>query len=224
MCYLISVVFNLFWALVAALNPPQVSSHSADHRKNVVLVHGIWDSDLSMLYLRRRLEKEGYRCITPALTPNDARLGLDDLSRKLKNSIDAELKPEEKFSLVAFSMGGLVSRNYLLEHGGLERCERFITISTPHNGTWMASWYPGKGQGVQEMRPGSDFLNRLRTRDPAFAKIPCYSYRTPLDLIILPSVSSNWPIATNRVMVCLAHPLMLLNSRVAKALVADLKS
>jgi triacylglycerol lipase len=212
------MIFNLFYSVLAAVLP-QTDPVSLPGR-NVVLVHGIWDRDVSMFWLRRRLEREGYRCVVPSLSPNNARLGLADLSEKLRNAIEAGLGPEERFSIVAFSMGGLVSRHYLIEHDGASRCDTFITISTPHRGTVMAYCHPGKGS--REMRPRSQFLMKLRQNEGKLRGVKCYSYRTPLDLIIVPAGSSRWEPAVNRVMFCLAHPLMLVNRRVANAVVADL--
>lgn len=190
-------------------------------QKTVVLVHGILDSELSMFYMRRRLEKAGYHCIAPTLKPNDARLGLADLSSKLKTVIDEKVGPSARFSIVAFSMGGLVARHYLLENGGAERCNTFVSISSPHQGTWLAFCYPGKGS--REMRPNSPFLTALQEREHALSGVKCFSYRTPLDLIIVPARSSEWSIATNRQMFCLAHPFMIINGKVADRVIEDLE-
>lgn len=219
------MILNFVWAFVAAVQPqnavPPVPK-KFEPGKNVVLVHGILDRHISMFYIRKRLEKEGYRCVVPSLAPNDARLGLADLSEKLGKVIDESFKPGERFSIVAFSMGGLVSRHYLLNRGGARRCDRFVTISTPHHGTLLAYCYPGKG--TREMRPKSQFLAELQERDGQLKKVRCFSYRTPMDLIILPASSSKWDLATNRVMMCPLHPLMVLDKNVAAAVVEDLKN
>ena len=73
------------------------------------------------------------------------------------------------------------------------------------------------------MRPESEFLAGLHAQDEALAQIPCYSYRTPMDLIIVPATSSQWASATNRSITCIAHPLMVLDRRVADSVVEDLK-
>jgi triacylglycerol lipase len=104
-------------------------------------------------------------------------------------------------------MGGLVSRHYLQELGGAGRCERFFTISSPHNGTQAAWCYPG--EGARQMRPGSEFLERLSRSESKLGDMPVVSYRTPMDLIILPADSSVWERAENLEFPVLLHPLML---------------
>ncbi len=175
--------------------------------ERVVMVHGIFEDGHAYKSLQRRLETHGIECYVPQLKPADGKHGLDKLAESLKEGIDQEFGPDEKFALVAFSMGGLVSRYYLQHLGGAERCEEFITISTPHHGTKAAYTYPGKG--AAQMRPGSEFLQDLEKSEPALGKIPVSSYRTPMDLIILPPESSVWDRAENRSYNVILHPFML---------------
>jgi triacylglycerol lipase len=175
--------------------------------EKVVLVHGILEDGLAFNSLRSRLENHGIQCHVPKLEPNDARDGIDQLAETLKEGIDKEFGPDERFAMVGFSMGGLVSRYYLQNLGGAERCEAFITVSSPHHGTKMAYAYPGKG--ARQMRPGSEFLKGLEASESRLGDIPVVSYRTPMDLIILPTESSVWKRAENHSHPVILHPLML---------------
>jgi triacylglycerol lipase len=95
-----------------------------------------------------------------------------------------------------------------LQHlGGAERCENFVTVSSPHHGTKAAWLYPTRG--AEEMRPGSTFLASLHHSQDRLGKIPITSYRTPMDLMILPPESSVWERAENLEFPVLMHPLML---------------
>jgi triacylglycerol lipase len=111
----------------------------------VVLVHGFLETGSAFRGMKKHLRGLGYECFVPRLRPCDARDGLEKLSQRLKQEIDTEFGPEQKFSIIAFSMGGLVSRHYLQELGGAGRCERLFTISSPHHGTHAAWCYPGEG-------------------------------------------------------------------------------
>ena len=42
-------------------------------------------------------------------------------------------------------MGGIVARSYVQRFGGIERVRRFITISAPHRGTYVAYAMGNKG-------------------------------------------------------------------------------
>jgi triacylglycerol lipase len=162
--------------------------------------------------LKTRLEKRGVECFVPRLRHPDGRGGLENLAVHLKEDIDAKFGPTEPISIVAFSMGGIVSRAYLQDLGGAKRCEQLITIASPHNGTKVAWLYPS--QGVAEMRPGSPFLAHLHATQNRLGDMPVTSYRTPLDLIIVPASSSVWDRAENLDYPILMHPLMLNSPRV----------
>ncbi|MCX6845591.1 MAG: lipase, partial [Verrucomicrobia bacterium] len=99
---------------------------------------------------------------------------------------------------------------------GAKRCDRLITISSPHQGTLTAWLHPSKG--AKQMRPGSGFLKDLAATESRLGEIPVISYRTPFDLMILPSRSSEWQRANNLSFTVLLHPMM----PSAKSVIADI--
>lgn len=198
--------------LTGTASSETVPATPAAPMQRVVLVHGFLETGSAFKTLRKRLEKRGVQCFVPRLKPCDGRGGLENVAARLKEDIDAEFGPDATFSVVAFSMGGLVSRHYLQKLGGAARCENLITISSPHHGTGAAWCYPT--QGAKQMRPSSTFLAELAASDDQLSKIRVTSYRTPMDLIILPPESSVWDRAENLEFPVLAHPLMLTSNRV----------
>jgi triacylglycerol lipase len=173
----------------------------------VVLVHGIFETGENFRMMRKRLQARGFDCLIPQLKPADGRGGLDKLADGLMRDIDHHFGPDEPVSIVGFSMGGIVSRHYLQKLGGAARCRGFITISSPHQGTHAAWFYPSAG--AAQMRPGSAFLAELAATDSKLGTMPVASYRTPMDLIILPAGNSVWERAENLQFPVLLHPLML---------------
>ncbi|WP_411827141.1 esterase/lipase family protein [Luteolibacter sp. AS25] len=198
--------FHLFTGVFATAVSCQTQPQTPKFER-AVLVHGIFEDGTAFDSLKRRLETHGIQCFVPQLKPADGRGGLDKLAENLKADINREFGENEKFALVSFSMGGLVSRHYLQNLGGAERCEMFITISSPHKGTKMAYSYFGKG--AAQMRPGSLFLRQLKETEGNLGDIPAISYRTPMDLMILPPASSVWDRAENHSFNIVLHPLML---------------
>ena len=188
----------------------------------VVLVHGIFQSGHRFIPMKKQLEKEGYDCLIPKLKPADARSGLETLAAQLQQEIEQKWGKNAEFHIVAHSMGGLVSRYYLQELGGHEYCQTLVTLATPHHGTKAAYFYPGKGAG--QMRPQSPFLQQLDASSHRLNKIRLISYRTPLDLIILPSTSSHWDLADNRRVWAPAHPLVMHTPRVKREILQVLDS
>ena len=190
-------------------NPPPIAAPAVPR---VVLVHGIMENGNTFKPLKKRLEKRGFDVYVPKLLHSDGRGGIDLLAEHLKQDIDTRFGPDAPLSIVSFSMGGLVSRYYLQKLGGATRCRNFITISSPHHGTKAAWAYPSRG--AIQMRPGSPFLTELAATQGNLGKIPVTSYRTPMDLIILPPESSIWDRAENLEFPVLAHPLMLNSNKV----------
>nr|WP_199319772.1 triacylglycerol lipase [Dolichospermum sp. FACHB-1091] len=190
----------------------------------VLLVHGINDTgavfDKMALYLRQR----GLSVYTVDLVPNNGAEVLDKLAQQVANYINAIFTPEQPLDLVGFSMGGIVSRYYIQRLGGIERVQRFISISSPHKGTVIAygSWLPG----CVQMRPNSHFLEDLNSDVQMLKKINFTSIWTPYDLMILPATSSQLGIGKEVTLPVLLHPLMLTDTRsleiVAEALTSAL--
>lgn len=179
----------------------------ANEPTRIVMVHGIFQRGCSFSPLKKKFEQLGCECLVPRLSPCDARSGIETLAQQLQNEIENNWGKDAKFHIVAHSMGGLVSRYYLQELGGHEHCHTLITLATPHHGTKAAYLYPGKG--AEQMRPNSSFLMQLEASSYRLEHVRLLSYRTPLDLIILPSTSSHWEIAENHRVWALAHPLVM---------------
>ena len=158
-------------------------------RNPVVLVHGIWNTAGIFSVLQRYLERAGWKVYAPSLTPNNGDAPLSVLAEQVARFVEDWLGPEQPFDLVGFSMGGLVSRYYLQRLGGLARVERFVSVSTPHQGTALALF--SRRLGASQMRPGSPFLRSLNQDIHRLDTIRFFSFWTPFDLLILPPWSSD---------------------------------
>ncbi|MFD2255150.1 esterase/lipase family protein [Luteolibacter algae] len=134
-------LFTGIFATAASCHPQP----SEPRYQRVVLVHGILEDGKAFESLKTRLETHGIECFVPRLKPNTGSSGLDTLAENLKCDIDEKFGMEDPIAIVAFSMGGLVSRYYLQKLDGARRCETFITISSPHHGTKAARFFPGRG-------------------------------------------------------------------------------
>jgi pimeloyl-ACP methyl ester carboxylesterase len=136
----------------------------------VLFVHGINGSPVVFAPLIEKLDRRRFQ---PWFYyyPSGARLArvgqhLDQTFAKLQ-----ELYRFPRFAVVAHSMGGLVSRDFVLRHAVSARAERlpvYITIATPWGG------HAGAAAGVKmapavvgswmDMAPASDFLRDLLAR------------------------------------------------------------
>jgi len=173
----------------------------------VILVHGIKDSARKMRHLAAYLQKGGWPSHACSLEPCNGSVGIDILAGQLYDYVEATIPGGERFHLVGFSMGGLISRYYLQRLGGLPRVRRFVTIATPHRGSLWAHLL--SRPACRQMRPQSPFLHDLDTDADQLARVHFTSLWSPLDAIIVPASRSIHPAACNRRLFSLAHPLMV---------------
>ncbi|MEM7790331.1 MAG: alpha/beta fold hydrolase [Verrucomicrobiota bacterium] len=177
-------------------------------RMEIIMVHGIWDTGRIFRRMASALERHGHKCYRPSLSPANGANGLEDLARKLDRYIRENIGEDRPLVIVGFSMGSIISRVYLQNLGGHKRVSHFFSISGPHHGTLTAHFWPGKGS--RDMRFKSRLLRSLNKNTNILAGIEIHSYRTPFDLMILPSRSSQWGIAENHVIPAAMHPLMVI--------------
>ncbi|AKG24693.1 esterase/lipase family protein [Calothrix sp. 336/3] len=178
-----------------------------DKRNPVLLVHGIFDTGRVFYRMVLDLTRKGWNVHTIDLKPNCGEVGLDELAQQIKKYIDKNFAPEQPIDIVGFSMGGIVSRYYVQRLGGIQRTQRFITISSPHNGTWIAYLRPGIG--CSQMRPNSEFLADLNQDIHILEKVQFTSMWTPYDLMILPPQSSQVPVGEEVILPVMLHAWMI---------------
>lgn len=222
--FMLAVVVPWISAAACMASPLSMSQEKIPYPSPhaVVLVHGYKDNSQKMQMMAAYLRKQGFVVFTPTLAPSWGQVGLDELARQLSTYIDANIRPGEKFSLVGFSMGGLVCRYYLQRMDGMRRVDRFITLGTPNHGTvWALLAF---NTGCRQMRPGSDFLNDLNSDIGMLDKIEYTSIWTPLDLMIIPSSSSQTQIGRNIQIWVPIHPLLVWSPQCIKTVAGLLKS
>lgn len=160
-------------------------------RNPVLLLHGIWDTGAIFNEMARQLKVRGHAVYTLDLEPNNGDAPLEYLAAQVATFADQTFK-NQPFDLVGFSMGGIVGRYYMQRLGGIERVDRFITLSSPHNGTLVA--HGSFCSAGLQMRPNSAFLRGLNCDLAQLNQVNFTSIWTPLDAMIVPASSSIVPI------------------------------
>jgi len=177
----------------------------------VLLIHGIDDTEAVFHQMRNYLIQRGLSVHALNLVPNNGDVGLDELAKQISDYVTATFAPEQRLDLVGFSMGGIVSRYYVQRLGGINRVERFITISSPHHGTVVA--YGSRRPGCVQMRPNSIFLKDLNSDAVILGQLDFTSIWTPYDLMIVPANSSQMSVGREVIVPVPLHPWMLTDSR-----------
>lgn len=156
--------------------------------------------------------------------------GIDDYVKVVHEAVEAICKEtgSDKIVIVAHSMGGLVTRAYLRDHGG-SRIARAIMLGTPHHGTGVARfgvglncrqmhWTADAGQGVS-----SEWLRRLAASENKDVYKILVSIYTHHDNIISPQTSSCLPGATNIEFFGIGHVALAFNPAVQARVIAEIR-
>ncbi len=215
---LLVLIFALTMTSPATAGPDPASVPT----RQVILVHGIYDTAWTLRKLERRLTEAGFTVHVTPFKPNNGSVPLEESARQIAARIEAAVPPGTPISLVGFSMGGLIARYYVQRLADPSQVETLVTIASPHHGTWLA-WF-GLHQAVRQMRPGSEFLEELDSDVGKFSSIRWVTIRTPLDLMILPSVSTKLDWAENHSYPVLMHPLIPFDDRVIDQTIRSLKN
>lgn len=208
--------------LIFHLHPEMIKS-----RNPVLLVHGFTDTTAVFHQMTTYLTNLGWSVYSFNLTPNTGACRLENLAHQVAAYINNTFSQTQPVDLIGFSMGGLVTRYYLQRLGGIQRVQRYISISAPNQGTVTAYSLPL--HGIAQMRPNSCFLQDLnRDATEQLAQINFTFIWTPFDLMIYPAANSRMPVGEEVIIPVLMHAWMLTDNRslaaVATALKAPLKS
>lgn len=182
-------------------------------KKNpVLLIHGIYDTLAKFNTMSAYLAARGWEIHRINLNPNFGKARLDYLATQVADYINNNFSSSQPIDLVGFSMGGLVTRYYLQRLGGIERVQRYISISAPNNGTLLAYCLPL--DGIAQMRPNSEFLADLNQDvRQSLGEIDCSFLWTPYDLMILPPHSSRIGVGQEIQLPVLVHAWMVTDRR-----------
>jgi len=151
----------------------------------VVFIHGHGGSGGGFAFLERALRREGHRRF--ASWEYGARGTIDEVAARLASwaahDIDGEVH------VIGHSLGGILARAWLQEHGGRSRARSFVTLSTPHHGLAAV---PGAGflPLVREVGAGSPLLARLDASASVLAGLPCLSVVSARDHFVRPAANA----------------------------------
>lgn len=180
----------------------------------LLLIHGYNCNRGFWWWLKPRLAARGRSVATLTLEPLYG--GIDGYTGQVARRIEALCRETgaRQVILAGHSMGGLVCRAYLRRYGEA-RVAMLITFGTPHLGSELARFAPGRS--AREMEPGSAWLEALAETD-ALPPVPCIAYYSPHDNFVLPPAGAMLNGAENRPLPGLGHLAMSISPKVLAAL------
>ncbi len=192
----------------------------------VLLLHGYGCNSAYWQQLTARLDAARIGHATIDLEP--VACAIDDYVVQVERAV-AELSAASgspKIAIVAHSMGGLVARAWLREHGAA-RLARLITLGSPHHGTVLANF--GVGANAVQMRrsragEASGWLRALDAAETPATRDLITSIYTHQDNIVSPQTSSCLEGARQIAVKGVGHVALGRNGRVLDCVMAELAS
>lgn len=155
-------------------------------RTSLLLIHGFGGGARDYRALKRYLGAQGHGVDLHEFyyEKRFGQVSLADIADELARYIETDLR-DAHFSVVAFSQGGLIFRSLEARYPHIaDRVDAAVTVCTPHHGSLLAYFMPGKG--AADLRPQSAFLQDLQARE---SRVSYYAVYNPFDPIVIPGMS-----------------------------------
>ena len=186
----------------------------------VLLVHGYLCNSGYWRPLSALLRRVGISHLALDLEPLGA--GIDDLAQQVQAGVArlCAATGSAQVVIVGHSMGGLVARAYVRRYGSAQ-VARVVTLGSPHEGTALARFAPGRNGG--QMRRGSAWLRDLAAAEANLQRELFISMYSVHDNLIAPQNSSHFGPARNLVFGGIGHVALGRHPRVMEAVLAEVR-
>jgi triacylglycerol esterase/lipase EstA (alpha/beta hydrolase family) len=147
--------------------------------------------------------------------------GIEGLTVQLADRVEAicAATGAARVTLVGHSMGGLVARAYMRQHGA-GRVAKIVALGTPQHGSLQACFMHGRS--VRQMRPGSTWLEELNQDEQTPPPAPIVSVMSWHDDLVAPQYSALLANARTVSFAGLGHLAMGFSPRILEVLDSEL--
>jgi triacylglycerol lipase len=197
-----------------------IEDRGADAFIPVVLVHGLGGNRGSWWPLRLFLKLNGHRRIYAFGFESGT---VEEIAANLKLFVVDVMRAtgESRVDIVAHSLGGVVSR-YAIQRLGLAGAVRtFVTLASPHRGTYAAHW--ANTDLTIAIRPDSALIRDLNSDDLAAYPMHFITIHSDRDVYIVPRESATHPDAHNIFIPGISHSQYLISPMIFRLVSGCLK-
>ncbi len=189
----------------------------------LVLVHGLWDNPKIFCDLVKRLNQYCVEILVPDIPHEYGRIPLSMLASNLDNLILDRFGSQTTIDLLGFSMGGVISRVWLQYLGGALRTNHFLSVGSPHQGTFTAECIPSwLMPGIGDMKRSSPLLKGLNSDIYLLDGVKCSSYFCRFDMMVVPGWQAVLPIGSSQALPSVTHKGMITQPKSLEILIKDI--
>jgi pimeloyl-ACP methyl ester carboxylesterase len=190
---------------------PREDDQRVGDRLPVLLLPGFVCNAGLWAWFARALRRRGHAVFTHTAEPVFG--AIDGYAEALAARVAAlsAAAGDRPVALVGHSMGGLIARSYLRQHGA-SRVACLVTIGSPHHGSALAPF--GYGANAREMRRTAAWLGGLAAFDEGRFPVPVTSIFSYQDNFVAPQISSELAGAANVPLAGLGHMSLVFSPRV----------
>jgi triacylglycerol lipase len=173
--------------------------------------------------LLRLLGDQRQERLLPTLSLRLGVTSVREAASELSHQIEAAYPGKRAVDLLGFSIGGVIARSWIQQHGGHRRTRRFISLGSPQQGTITAQpWSSRLFRGLADVKWGSALLQDLNDNLDTLRAVECHSFYSALDLAVLPGWRAVLPIGPRRMLPVATHPQLLRDPAALRPLVLEL--
>lgn len=191
-----------------AATPAQAAETS--ERDPVVFVHGLFGNTSNFSTMRLRLFFAGYPSSEMLSFGYDSTGSMLDAADELDDAIDELLDDTgaDRVDIVTHSLGGLPSRWYIRQLGGLDTVDDWISLGGPNLGGDPGTCPAPGSVACEQATKGSSFVTQLNAGDPTPGDVTYTTFSSPCDSIV-DQAWTRLPGAENHDVGCLSHTDLL---------------
>jgi pimeloyl-ACP methyl ester carboxylesterase len=190
----------------------------------VLLLHGFGHNRSGWIPLNQRLAAAGFTSVH-TWNYDPWRHDVPELAEMLADRVELMrgVAGADRIHLVGHSLGGILLRWYVQELGGDARVSTAVTVASPHDGTRLAQFIPGRrGRVATQLAPDSWLVRRL-ARGARPSPVRWFAFYSNLDFFVQPNSSAMIAApalrATNVLVKDVGHLSIMSSARVANGIV-----
>ena len=182
------------------------------NKRPIILIHGLWNTSNIFKSLTGKLDRFLFEYYAPTIEHDFGKVSIVELAKFLDELIIKKYGKDKEIDILGFSMGGIIGSYWLKYFDGYKRTRKFISVGSPHKGTFTAQLIPAFPlKGISEMKINSKLLRELYASDNFLENLNCISFYTKWDMMVTPGWKAYLPKGSKFSLNILKHKNLMKN-------------